>query len=118
MANEKHEPQGSRHPRRKRLSAAVAIFLLVLLAAGFSVRYLSFASWTIYQESTSHLEEVLHKSNNMLKEMVRKNLTICICTTAFWKAPRMRTKFRRISRQRSRISDLPTFTFLPTTATT
>ena len=75
MANEKHEPQGGRHPRRKRLSAAAAIFLLVLLAAGFSVRYLSFASWTIYQESTSHLEEVLHKSNNMLKEMVRKNLT-------------------------------------------
>ena len=75
MANEKHEPQGSRHPRRKRLSAAAAIFLLVFLAAGFSVRYLSFVSQTIYQESTSHLEEVLHKSNNMLKEMVRKNLT-------------------------------------------
>ncbi|MFQ9807823.1 MAG: hypothetical protein ACLR07_16210 [Christensenellales bacterium] len=32
-------------------------------------------SQTIYQESTSHLEEVLHKSNNMLQEMVRKNLT-------------------------------------------
>ena len=75
MANEKHEPQGSRHPRRKRLSAAAALFLLVLLAAGFSVRYLSFVSQTIYQESTSHLEEVLHKSNNMLKEMVRKNVT-------------------------------------------
>ena len=75
MANEKHEPQGSRHPRRKRLSAAAAIFLLVLLAAGFSVRYISFVSQTIYQESTSHLEEVLHKSNNMLKEMVRKNVT-------------------------------------------
>ena len=75
MANETHEPQGSRHPWRKRLSAAAAIFLLVLLAAGFSVRYISFVSRTIYQESTSHLEEVLHKSNNMLKEMVRKNLT-------------------------------------------
>ena len=75
MANEKHEPQGSRHPRRKRLSAAAAIFLLVFLVAGFSVRYISFVSRTIYQESTSHLEEVLHKSNNMLKEMVRKNLT-------------------------------------------
>ena len=75
MANEKHEPQDSRHPRRKRLSAAAVLFLLVLLAAGFSVRYLSFVSRTIYQESTSHLEEVLHKSNNMLKEMVRKNLT-------------------------------------------
>ena len=75
MANEKHEPQGSRHPRRKRLSATAVLFLLVLLAAGFSVRYISFVSRTIYQESTSHLEEVLHKSNNMLKEMVRKNLT-------------------------------------------
>ena len=41
----------------------------------FCVRYISFVSQTIYQESTSHLEEVLHKSNNMLKEMVRKNLT-------------------------------------------
>ena len=75
MANEKHEPKRSCHPRRKRLSAAAAILLLVLLIAGFSVRYLSFVSRTIYQESTSHLEEVLHKSNNMLKEMVRKNLT-------------------------------------------
>ena len=39
------------------------------------MRYISFVSQTIYQESTSHLEEVLHKSNNMLKEMVRKNVT-------------------------------------------
>ena len=46
-----------------------------MLAVGFGVRYISFVSQTIYQESTSHLEEVLHKSNNMLKEMVRKNLT-------------------------------------------
>ena len=75
MANEKHESKRSCHPRRKRLSAAAAILLLVLLAVGFSVRYISFVSRTIYQESTSHLEEVLHKSNNMLKEMVRKNLT-------------------------------------------
>ena len=75
MANEKHEPQGSRHPRQKWLPAAAAILLLVLLVAGFSVRYISFVSQTIYQESTSHLQELLHKSNNMLSEMVRKNLT-------------------------------------------
>ena len=75
MADEKHESKRSRHPRRKRLSAAAAILLLVLLVAGFSVRYISFVSQTIYQESTSHLQELLHKSNNMLKEMVRKNLT-------------------------------------------
>ena len=75
MADEKHESKRSRHPRRKRLSAAAAILLLVLLVAGFSVRYISFVSQTIYQESTSHLQELLHKSNNMLKEMVLKNLT-------------------------------------------
>ena len=74
MADEKHEPERNCHSRQKRLPAA-AILLLVLLAAGLSVRYISFMSQTIYQESTSHLEEVLHKSNNMLQEMVRKNLT-------------------------------------------
>ena len=75
MADEKRKPKQSCHPRQKWLPAAAAILLLVLLAVGLSVRYISFVSQTIYQESTSHLEEVLHKSNNMLKEMVRKNVT-------------------------------------------
>ena len=75
MADEKHGSKRNCHLRRKKLSAAAAILLLVLLVAGFSVRYISFVSQTVYQESTSHLEEVLHKSNNMLSEMVRKNLT-------------------------------------------
>ena len=74
MADEKRKPKRSCHPRQKWLPAA-AILLLIVLAAGLSVRYISFVSQTIYQESTTHLEEVLHKSNNMLKEMVRKNLT-------------------------------------------
>ncbi len=74
MADEKHESKRNCYPRQKWLPVA-AILLLVLLIAGFSVQYISFVSQTIYQESTSHLEEVLHKSNNMLKEMVRKNLT-------------------------------------------
>ena len=75
MADEKRKPKRSCHPRQKWLPAAAAILLLVLLAVGLSVRYIAFVSQTIYQESTSHLEEVLHKSNNMLKEMVRKNVT-------------------------------------------
>ena len=75
MADEKHKIKRSCHSRHKWLPAAAAILLLVFLAAVFSVRYISFVSQTIYQESTSHLEEVLHKSNNMLKEMVRKNVT-------------------------------------------
>ena len=74
MVDEKHESKRNCHPRQKWLPVA-AILLLVFLAVGFSVQYISFVSQTIYQESTSHLEEVLHKSNNMLKEMVRKNLT-------------------------------------------
>jgi len=75
MADEKRKPKRSCHPWQKWLPAAAATLFLVLLAVGFGVRYISFVSQTIYQESTSHLEEVLHKSNNMLKEMVRKNLT-------------------------------------------
>ena len=75
MADEKHESKRSCHPRQKWLPAVCAILLLVLLAVGLSVQYISFVSQTIYQESTSHLEEVLHKSNNMLSEMVRKNMT-------------------------------------------
>ena len=75
MADEKRKPKRNCHLWQKWLPAAAAILLLVLLAVGFGVRYISFVSQTIYQESTSHLEEVLHKSNNMLKEMVRKNLT-------------------------------------------
>ena len=75
MADEKRKPKRNCHPWQKWLPAAAVTLLLVLLAVGFGVRYISFVSQTIYQESTSHLEEVLHKSNNMLKEMVRKNLT-------------------------------------------
>ena len=74
MPDEKHEPNRNGHFRQKLFSAA-AILLLVLLAVRFGIQYLSFVSQTIYQESTSHLEEVLHKSNNMLKEMVRKNVS-------------------------------------------
>ena len=75
MADEKHESKRNCHSRQRWLSAAAAILLLLGLVVGVSIRYISFVSQTIYQESTSHLEEVLHKSNNMLSEMVRKNLT-------------------------------------------
>ena len=75
MADEKRKTRKSCHSRQRWLSAAAAILLLLGLVVGVSIRYISFVSQTIYQESTSHLEEVLHKSNNMLSEMVRKNLT-------------------------------------------
>ena len=86
MADEKHESKRSCYSRHKWLLAAAAILLLVFLAADFSVRYISFVSQTIYQESTSHLEEVLYKSNSMLKEMVRKNLTYLHLCNGFLKS--------------------------------
>ena len=85
MADEKHESKRSCYFRHKWFSAAAATLLLVFLAAGFSFRYISFMSQTIYQESTSHLEEVLYKSNSMLKEMVRKNLTYLHLCNGFLK---------------------------------
>ena len=75
MADEKHESKRNCYSRQRWLSAAAAILLLLVLVVGVSTRYIAFVSQTIYQESTSHLQEVLHKSNNMLSEMVRKNLT-------------------------------------------
>ena len=39
------------------------------------VQYLSFVSRTVYEESTSHLEEVLHKSNNMLSKIADQNIS-------------------------------------------
>ena len=75
MAEETQRPKRTCHARQKWLRAAAAILLLVLLVTGFCTRYIAFVSQTIYQESTSHLQEVLHKSNNMLSEMVRKNVS-------------------------------------------
>ena len=75
MAEETQRPKRTCHARQKWLRAAAAILLLVLLVTGFCARYIAFVSQTIYQESTSHLQEVLHKSNSMLSEMVRKNVS-------------------------------------------
>ena len=38
-------------------------------------RYFDFVSKTIYEESVSHLTEVFHQSDNMLRELTDKNLT-------------------------------------------
>ena len=59
--------------RRAAALAAVLVLLLGIVAAG--ARYLDFVSRTVYEESTAHLAEVLHQSNNILNEVVEKNLT-------------------------------------------
>lgn len=63
-----------RHSRRSWPAAAAALLSIALLVC-LGVQYLSFLSKTIYRESTNHLEEVLHKSDNMLSMIVSKNIS-------------------------------------------
>ena len=60
--------------RRKQLKAAVFIAVLVGIVL-MIFRYFGFVSKTIYEESVSHLTEVFHQSDNMLRELTDKNLT-------------------------------------------
>ena len=50
-----------RLPQSWRRAVAVLLLLTVLIS-GICTRYFSFVSRTFYQESTSHLSEILHKS--------------------------------------------------------
>ena len=61
-----------RLPQNWRGTAAALLILLVLLGCICS-RYFSFVSQTVYQESTSHLSEILRKSDNMLNHLVGRN---------------------------------------------
>ena len=54
----------------------IAVFTAVLLGIVLMVfRYFGFVSKTVYEESVSHLTEVFHQSDNMLRELTDKNLT-------------------------------------------
>ena len=58
--------------KRFRLAVFIAIFLGIVLIV---FRYFKFVSETVYEESVSHLTEVFHQSDNMLRELANKNLT-------------------------------------------
>ena len=59
---------------RKRLR--IAVFIALFTGIIFTVsRYFEFVSKTIYEESVSHLTEMFHQSDNMLRELTNKNLT-------------------------------------------
>ena len=70
----KDHNEGRKPVRRKQLKAAV--FIAVLAGIILLVfQYFGFVSKTIYEESVSHLTEVFHQSDNMLRELTEKNLT-------------------------------------------
>ena len=58
--------------KRFRLAAFIAAFLAIALTVS---QYFKFVSETVYEESVSHLTEVFHQSDNMLRELTNKNLT-------------------------------------------
>ena len=69
-----HNTDRKKPVRRKQLKAAVFIAVLVGIAL-MVFQYFGFVSKTIYEESVSHLTEVFHQSDNMLRELTDKNLT-------------------------------------------
>ena len=58
---------------KKWLRPVVVLLALAVLLGGICYRYFSFVSQTIYQESTSHLSEILRKSDNMLNHLASRN---------------------------------------------
>ena len=54
--------------------AVVCIAVLAGIVLGV-FRYFRFVSKTVYEESVSHLTEVFHQSDNMMRELTDKNLT-------------------------------------------
>ena len=58
--------------KRFRIAAFIAVFVCIVLLI---CQYFGFISKTVYEESVSHLTEVFHQSDNMLRELADKNLT-------------------------------------------
>ena len=70
----------NRAARRKKRAAEKRLrvvtfggLLLVVVLAVF--QYFQFVAKTVYDESVSHLREIAHQSDNMLRELANKNLT-------------------------------------------
>ena len=59
--------------RKRSEIVAIIVLLSCIILAG--IQYYRFVSKVVYQESVSHLTEILHQSNNALTEMSNKNLT-------------------------------------------
>ena len=71
----KNHNKGRKKPvmgKRFRIAVFIAVSLGIVLMV---FRYFGFVSQTVYEESVSHLTEVFHQSDNMLRELTDKNLT-------------------------------------------
>ena len=62
------------HPKREKpvmgKQFKAAVFIAVLVGIALMVfQYFRFVSKTVYEESVSHLTEIFHQSDNMLREL-------------------------------------------------
>ena len=74
MKAKNHNTNREKRVMKKRFRTAV--FLLLFAGIVLTVfRYFKLVSKTVYEESVSHLTEVFHQSDNMLRELTDKNLT-------------------------------------------
>ena len=92
MGIKNHNTKREKTVMRKRLR--IAVFIAVSLGIVLIVfRYFGFVSKTIYEESVSHLTEVFHQSDNMLRELTEKNLTYFICGERICRIHPVKMKF-------------------------
>ena len=69
-----HAARRKNRAAEKRLQVVTfGVLLLVVVLAVF--QYFQFVTRTVYDESVSHLREITHQSDNMLRELANKNLT-------------------------------------------
>ena len=69
-----HAARRKNRAAEKRLQVvSFGVLLLVVVLAVF--QYFQFVTRTVYDESVSHLREITHQSDNMLRELANKNLT-------------------------------------------
>ena len=69
-----HAARRKNRAAEKRLQVVTfGVLLLVVILAVF--QYFQFVTKTVYDESVSHLREITHQSDNMLRELANKNLT-------------------------------------------
>ena len=60
---------------KKIIKISMVTIALLICSVVASVRYISFVNRMIYDESVSHLTEILHQSNKALNEVTNKNIT-------------------------------------------
>ena len=59
--------------KRPHLTGMAIVLLIGIITV--SIQYSKFVDKTVYQESVSHLTEMLHQSDTALNELVNKNIT-------------------------------------------